>query len=70
MPQMLIFLDCSTPIMANWNCCTEDDPCDVGEGDCDTDSQCQSNLKCGKDNCKEFDSNWPFDFDCCYQPET
>jgi len=41
-------------------CCTEDNPCDVGEGDCDGDKECQAGLTCGSDNCPWGDSD-----DCC-----
>jgi len=45
-------------------CCTESNPCDEGEGDCDKDSHCQAGLKCGSDNCKFGDDG----DDCCYLP--
>ena len=38
----------------------------VGEGDCDKDKDCSTNLKCGTDNCDSsiFGPTW----DCCYDP--
>ena len=33
------------------SCCTEDNKCDVGEGDCDSDEDCEGGLKCGSNNC-------------------
>jgi len=33
------------------SCCTDSNPCEVGQGDCDTDDQCAGDLLCGKDNC-------------------
>ena len=34
------------------SCCTEDNLCDVGEGDCNgNDKACKGELRCGKDNC-------------------
>lgn len=34
--------------------CRDDTPCDVGEGDCDSDSQCKRDLVCGKNkSCME-----------------
>ena len=52
----------------DWNCCTSSNPCAVGEGDCDTDSDCDANLVCGTDNCKSFDSAWSSSsFDCCIE---
>ena len=44
------------------SCCTAGNPCGLGEGDCDTHSQCAGNLVCGVDNCgPEFPTN----YDCC-----
>jgi len=51
----------------------------IGDGDCDSDSDCAGHLKCGKDNCKAFQplsGTWPEDSedgwdmtdDCCYDP--
>jgi len=50
------------------SCCTSTNKCGVGEGDCDSDSDCQSGLVCGVDNCSGsgFDST----DDCCYRPCT
>ena len=49
-----------------WNCCTPSKPCDEGEGDCNHDSECTGNLKCGINNCKSYDSAWSkVEFDCC-----
>ena len=47
------------------DCCTESNPCGAGEGDCDKDSQCIGNLRCGVDNC---DTSLAFTgtYDCCY----
>ena len=47
------------------NCCTPEKPCGAGEGDCDSDSDCAGNLKCGTKNCKFANSAWSDDFDCC-----
>eukprot|EP00092_Neocalanus_flemingeri_P039475 GFUD01042981.1.p1 GENE.GFUD01042981.1~~GFUD01042981.1.p1 ORF type:complete len:373 (+),score=63.63 GFUD01042981.1:80-1198(+) len=52
------------------NCCTEDNPCGEGEGDCDTDNQgtCQAGLRCGDSNCGDFNpANYAL-ADCCYKP--
>ena len=53
------------------DCCTTTNPCNVGEGDCDSDIQCLGDLKCGENN--NFDDNCVgegFDAtdDCCYDP--
>ena len=55
------------------SCCTAEYPCEVGEGDCDKDTECKGKLKCGSDNCKpctnDLDcSKFEDDDDCCYDP--
>ena len=45
----------------HWSCCSDTTPCGVGEGDCDRDSHCAGDLKCGKDNCPAGHGN----MDCC-----
>ena len=46
-------------------CCSIDDPCDVDEGDCDSDDECKGELICGQANCdeKKFGKNQRTD--CC-----
>ena len=44
------------------SCCTSDHPCLLGEGDCDSDSECQFGLTCGTDNCGPDAVSW---MDCC-----
>ena len=50
-------------------CCTSSNQCGVGEGDCDTDSECTGNLKCGQGNGKDDNCDtslgFPADYDCC-----
>ena len=48
------------------SCCVkltapQDAPCDVGEGDCDNDDECQGEHTCGDNNCEDGDSR----MDCC-----
>ena len=74
----MMFISVLEPIPENcngipdtdWGCCTNAKQCTVGEGDCDRDSHCQGDLKCGKNNCqKDFSvlgSNWLSSADCCY----
>jgi len=54
-------------------CCNENNKCDVGEGDCDSDDDCMEGLKCGSDNCLSarwfWDENWDSYDDCCYKPD-
>ena len=58
-------------------CCTPDDPCDEGEGDCDGrgdggyndgDEGCKGNLVCGSNNCLQFGVYYHEKDDCCQQP--
>ena len=45
-------------------CCSSTSyKCDIGEGDCDSDSDCLPWLKCGKDNC--FGPGFDDTDDCC-----
>ena len=61
---------CSGVPNTDWSCCTRRNPCDVGGGDCDRDSDCAQGLKCGTDNCRgDFSSpgsNWGMVADCCF----
>ena len=45
-------------------CCTEDRPCDEGQGDCDHYRDCKGLLVCGVNNCDQSKFNWT-DADCC-----
>ena len=47
-----------------YTCCTSSNPCGVHQGDCDSDSECEDGLACGRDNCQ---SPFPSDSDCCEQ---
>ena len=38
------------------SCCTSSNPCGINQGDCDSDSECNGDLICGKDNCIDL---WP-----------
>ena len=39
--------------MDQGRCCTADNPCVVGEGDCDEDAECEAGLVCGENNCRQ-----------------
>jgi len=43
-------------------CCTERNPCGLGDGDCDNDDQCAPGLYCANDNCA-----WGKNDDCCME---
>jgi len=58
-------------------CCTPDNPCGEGEGDCDGPLEgekndghrgCKGDLVCGRNNCKKFGSYYHHEDDCCEKP--
>ena len=58
-------------------CCTPENPCGEGEGDCDGagdggqndgDRGCRGNLVCGSNNCLKFGAYYHEKDDCCEQP--
>ena len=51
-------------------CCSESNTCDIGEGDCDKDSECTGNLVCGTDNCYSIFGHGSKTLDCCEKGET
>ena len=61
---------CNGVPSTNWRCCDPENPCEVGGGDCDRDSDCLGSFKCGNNNCRaDFSgdgSNWSSGADCCY----
>ena len=46
-------------------CCSVAAPCAINEGDCDSSSECQGNLICGRNNCP---APFPSGADCCESP--
>merc|ERR1712126_89600 len=59
-------------------CCTPENPCGYGEGDCDGPGDggandghqgCQGDLVCGSNNCKKFGLYYHEKDDCCERPE-
>ena len=44
--------------------CTIDEPCEINEGDCDTDDECKTNLFCGSNNCPDS-LGFLSSIDCC-----
>ena len=49
-------------------CCSEDNPCGVGQGDCDNDSECEGSLTCVRYSCDDSLKNESFfdlRTDCC-----
>merc|ERR1711994_132435 len=59
-------------------CCTPQQPCGLGEGDCDGPLDggthdghqgCRGDLMCGSNNCKKFGAYFHEKDDCCDRPE-
>merc|ERR1712029_438582 len=59
-------------------CCTPEQPCDEGEGDCDGPRDggqhdghagCKGDLLCGDNNCKQFAAYFHPKDDCCVMPD-
>ena len=46
-----------------WSCCSSASPCNVNQGDCDTNEDCIGDLVCGISNC--IGSGFPANVDCC-----
>lgn len=58
-------------------CCTPENPCDEGEGDCDGELDggtndgndgCKGDLVCGSNNCEKFGPYFHANDDCCERP--
>merc|ERR1711988_103418 len=49
-------------------CCSQETPCELGEGDCETDQDCSADLVCGNNNCKQFAAYFHEKDDCCVSP--
>ena len=47
------------------SCCSSQDKCGWGEGDCDYDSDCKGALTCGYNNCGKIRGSFDWDDDCC-----
>ena len=67
-----IFTDSCTDGSGGPECCTSSDQCGEGDGDCDSDAECNGSLKCGQsngldDNC-DTSLGFPANYDCCYEP--
>ena len=55
---------CYSTSIGSEDFCTTDEPCEVDEGDCDSNDECKSHLFCGSNNCPGslgFSSS----VDCC-----
>lgn len=52
--------------LVNWSFCSTACPCDLGQGDCDSDSECLGGLVCRTDMAAQFGK--PAGFGVCVQP--
>ena len=68
---------CSGRNFQGRRCCTPENPCDEGEGDCDGpgdggqhdgNAGCKGDLVCGSNNCKQFGHYYHEKDDCCEKP--
>jgi len=68
---------CSGRNYGGRRCCTPENPCDEGEGDCDGPGDggghdghkgCKGDLVCGSNNCKKFGLFYHEKDDCCEKP--
>ena len=61
--------NCNSSLSSGPKCCSIENKCDLGQGDCDSDQECKDGLKCGINNCqKHFSLNgsaWNWYDDCC-----
>ena len=56
---------CYHPIIGDEHFCTIDNPCAVGEGDCDSKNECQTNLFCDTINSCQTNLGFASDVNCC-----
>ena len=57
-----------------FKCCTKDHPCEEGQGDCDSNDECEGNLVCNDNanNCRKLNptqTKWFRSADCCTKPK-
>ena len=50
------------------SCCSADNPCKEGAGDCDVHQDCAGELLCGQNNCDLNNPGFDSNDDCCYWP--
>ena len=54
---------CYSAIVGDEDFCSIDEPCEINEGDCDSNDECKNHLFCGSKNC--LDSLVLSSVDCC-----
>merc|ERR1712168_1270060 len=50
------------------NCCTINNPCQLGGGNCEANIHCEGELVCGTRNCRKFHPNARRWANCCFDP--
>lgn len=55
------------PSAEDWHCCTRNEPCSAGRGDCDVDQDCMPGLICASDKGRDY--NAPMTMDICEAPQ-
>ena len=61
---------CDGKLGPQQSCCTSQNRCAIGEGDCDYDFDCAGDLICGKDNCLPIFGHGSKNYDCCKEGKT
>ena len=49
------------PVNGDWDYCSSSDPCGYGEGDCDSDAECQTGLQCVSNVGTDYHWDWRVD---------
>ena len=56
---------CRQPRVMDWEWCSSDNKCGHGEGDCDSDDECETGTTCGTNNCLTLGTSTNEYKDCC-----
>ena len=76
-PELVLGQRCSGRNYQSRRCCTPENPCEEGEGDCDGPGDggghdghkgCKGDLECGSNNCIKFGAYFHAKDDCCEKP--
>ena len=52
------------------DCCTSENKCGEWDGNCDSNSVCQTGLICGYNNCpRKYGDSWDLTDNCCFKPD-
>ena len=66
---LLLSFTIAATVASNCNggdsCCSAENRCTLGDGDCDSDDECAGDLVCGDDNCFMQGQAWNSGDDCC-----